>query len=176
MDVRFLGISGSLRQHSTNRGLLRAAMANLPNGVDMECADLTDIPLFNADIIDKTDALRRVTEQIDSADALVFACAEYNYSIAPALKNILDWASTEPGNSLLAGKPVAIMGAGGKMGSSRAQYHLRQVCVFLDLRPINKPEIFSYAGSEQYNSEGDVVDRSLIALVTEQMLRLAEMC
>ena len=68
------------------------------------------------------------------ADALVLACPEYNYSLAPALKNALDWVSREPDCAPFNGKPVAIMGAGGGMGTSRAQYHLRQVCVYLNLR------------------------------------------
>ena len=90
-------------------------------------------------------------DQARAADALVLACPEYNYSIAPALKNALDWLSREPDNVLLAGKAAAIMGAGGGMGTSRAQYHLRQVCVYLDLHVVNKPEIFSSGTSGAEN-------------------------
>lgn len=134
-SIKLLGIAGSLRQASTNKGLLRAAQAHLPQGASMEIAELADIPFYNQDISDKPAAVSRVLAQIGAADALVLACTEYNYSLAPALKNILDWASREPDNALLAGKPAALMGAGGGMGTSRAQYHLRQVCVYLDLRP-----------------------------------------
>ena len=102
-------------------------------------------------------------------DALVLACTEYNYSLAPALKNILDWASREPDHALLAGKPVAIMGAGGGMGTSRAQYHLRQVCVFLDLRPLNKPEVFANAFAGGFDADGNLIDEKLTHLIGEQM-------
>ena len=111
--------------------------------------------------------------QLAAADALVLACTEYNYSMAPALKNILDWASREPDNALLAGKAVAIMGAGGGMGTSRAQYHLRQVCVFLDLQPLNKPEVFANAFAGAFDADGNLTDERLGKLVKEQMQALA---
>lgn len=171
--LKLLGIAGSLRQKSTNRGLLRAAQANLPEGVSLEIADLSDIPFYNQDIAEKPAAVRRVLAQIGAADALVLASTEYNYSLAPALKNILDWASREPDNALLAGKAAAIMGAGGGMGTSRAQYHLRQVCVFLDLHPLNKPEIFANAFAGAFDADGNLTDAKLIKLVGEQMQALA---
>lgn len=173
MTLKFLGITGSLRQKSTNKGLLRAARDAVPAGVTMEIADLADVPFYNADLAEKPASVRRVLEQIGQADALVLACAEYNYSIAPALKNILDWASREPDNGLLAGKAVAILGAGGGMGTSRAQYHLRQVCVFLDLHPLNKPEVFASAFAGAFDADGNLTDEKLKQQVARQMEALA---
>ena len=173
MSLNFLGIAGSLRRKSTNQGLLRAAATRLPAGVEMDLADLTDIPFYNADITDKPASVRRVLQQMKRADALVLACPEYNYSLAPALKNILDWASREPNNALLAGKPIAILGAGGGMGTSRAQYHLRQVCVYLDLHPLNKPEVFANAFAGGFTPDGDLTDERIAGLITEQMQALA---
>jgi chromate reductase len=171
-DVKLIGLCGSLRRQSANRGLLRAAQAGLPAGCSLEIADLGDVPFYNADIAEKPASVRRVLAQIEAADALVLACPEYNYSLAPALKNILDWASREKDNALLAGKPVAIMGAGGGMGTSRAQYHLRQVCVYLDLHPLNKPEVFANAFAGGFDPEGDLIDPALQGMVSEQMLAL----
>ncbi|MDX5364723.1 MAG: NAD(P)H-dependent oxidoreductase [Pseudazoarcus pumilus] len=172
--MKFLGIAGSLRRHSTNKGLLRAAAAQLPEGVSMEIADLADVPFFNTDLSDKPAAVQRVLAQMEAADALVLACTEYNYSVAPALKNMLDWASREPDNRLLAGKPAALMGAGGGMGTSRAQYHLRQVCVFLDLRVLNKPEVFANAFAGAFDDRGNLTDEKLQGLIGKQMQALAE--
>ncbi|MBP6583217.1 MAG: NAD(P)H-dependent oxidoreductase [Chromatiaceae bacterium] len=168
-SITLLGIAGSLRRASTNRGLLRAAQAQLPAEAQLDIADLTDIPFYNQDITAKPAAVSRLLAQIGAADALVLACTEYNYSLAPALKNILDWASREPDNALLAGKAVAIMGAGGGMGTSRAQYHLRQVCVFLDLRPLNKPEVFANAFAGGFDADGNLIDEKLTHLIGEQM-------
>lgn len=172
-NLRFLGISGSLRRQSCNSGLLRTVAKSLPQGVDFEVADLSDVPFYNADLAARPAGVARVLAQIGAADALVLACPEYNYSIAPALKNILDWASREPDNALLAGKPVAFMGAGGGMGTSRAQYHLRQVCVFLDLHPLNKPEVFSNAFAGGFDADGNLVDEKIAGLIRQQMEALA---
>lgn len=174
MAIKFLGITGSLRKQSTNKGLLRAAAAQVPENVSMVIADLTDIPFYNSDITEKPESVKHVLEKMRQADALVLACPEYNYSLAPALKNILDWASREPDNHLLAGKPVALMGAAGGMGSSRAQYHMRQVCVFLDLHPLNKPEVFANAFTDAFDAEGNLVDQKLTTLIATQMQALAE--
>ncbi|WP_374342692.1 NADPH-dependent FMN reductase [Azonexus sp.] len=167
--IKLLGIAGSLRRASANRGMLRAAQANLPADTRLDIADLTDIPFYNQDIPARPAAVERVLAQIGEADALVLACTEYNYSIAPALKNILDWASREPDNALLAGKPAAIMGAGGGMGTSRAQYHLRQVCVFLDLQLLNKPEVFANAFAGGFDADGNLIDEKLTRLIAQQM-------
>jgi chromate reductase len=166
-SIKLVGIAGSLRRASTNRGLLRAARAGLPDGVSLEIADLADVPFYNQDIAEKPAPVVRVLAQIGAADALVLASTEYNYSLAPALKNILDWASREPDNGLLAGKPVAILGAGGGMGSSRAQYHLRQVCVFLDLEPLNKPEVFANAFAGGFDADGNLADEKIAGRVRE---------
>ena len=171
--LKFLGISGSLRRASANGGLLRTAASRLPDGVTMEVANLADIPFFNADIAEKPAAVVRVLDQMAAADAFVFACPEYNYSLAPALKNILDWASREPDNALLSGKAAAIMGAGGGMGTSRSQYHLRQVCVFLNLHLLNKPEVFSNAFAGAFDAEGNLTDEKITTLVGDQMQALA---
>jgi len=173
--LNVLGISGSLRKKSTNSGLLRAAQQLAPVELKIEIADIADIPLYNADVaaLGKPSAVERVIAQIAAADALVFACPEYNYSIAPALKNVLDWASREAGNKALDGKPVAIMGAGGRMASSRAQYHLRQVCVFVNLHPLNKPEVCAHANSDSFDEEGNLVDAKVRQLIADQMQALA---
>lgn len=172
--INLLGICGSLRRQSCNSGLMRAAAERLPDGVTLETADLADIPFYNADIKDKPAGVARVLAQMAAADALLLACPEYNYSLAPALKNVLDWASREPGNALLAGKPVAIMGAGGGMGTSRAQYHLRQVCVFVDLHPLNKPEVFANAFAGAFDADGNLTDARIADLIGQQMQALAD--
>ncbi len=171
-SLKVLGICGSLRRQSTNMTLLRYAQANAPAGMEIIIADITAIPLYNQDVIEKPVAVKALLEQIDQVDALLFACPEYNYSMAPALKNALDWASREPDNCLLAGKPAAIMGAGGGMGTSRAQYHLRQVAVYLDLHILNKPEVFCNAFAGSFDKNGVLVDAAVQKLITQQLIAL----
>ncbi len=107
-----------------------------------------------------------------AADAFIFGCTEYNYSIAPALKNALDWASREPENALLNGKAVALMGAGGGMGTSRAQYHMRQICVYLNLHPLNKPEVFANAFAGTFDGDGNLIDEKIQGTIKTQLSAL----
>lgn len=170
--INVLGICGSLRRKSRNMGLLRYAQQQAPPGMNIKIADLSEVPFYNVDLTEKPRAALALLQDFAQADALLLACPEYNYSLAPALKNALDWASREPDNILLTGKPAAILGAGGGMGSSRAQYHLRQVCIALNLHPLNKPEIFSNAFSDSFDEAGDLVDERIQRLIVEQLQAL----
>ncbi|WP_039913246.1 NADPH-dependent FMN reductase [Cellvibrio mixtus] len=172
--MNILAIGGSLRKKSTNLGLLRYAQAHAPAGSSITIADLSAVPFYNADITEKPEAVKQLLQQIEAADALIFGCPEYNYSIAPALKNALDWASREPDNKLLSGKAVAIMGAGGGMGTSRAQYHLRQVCVYLNLHPLNRPEVFANAFTNSFDNDGNLVDEKIQGNINNQLTALVE--
>lgn len=172
--MNILAICGSLRKKSTNLGLLRYAQTHAPQGSTITIADLTDIPFYNADITEKPAAVLTLLNQFDLADAFIFGCPEYNYSLAPALKNAIDWASREPDNKLLSGKTVAIMGAGGGMGTSRAQYHLRQVCVYNNLHPLNRPEVFSNAFSNSFDSDGNLVDEKIQSNIEAQLTALVQ--
>src|SRR5450759_417832 len=116
--IKVLGICGSLRRQSTNMNLLRYAREHAPAGMQIEIADLSAVPFYNADIAEK---------------------------------------------------PAAIMGAGGGMGTSRAQYHLRQVCVFLDLHVLNKPEVFCNAFSDSFDQDGKLVDERIQELISTQL-------
>ncbi len=155
-EKRFLGICGSLRKNSRNMGMLRYAAAHMPPGSMLTIADISEIPLY-CEGMGKPNSVATLARQVREADGLVLAVAEYNYSMAPALKNALDWLSLEHDN-LLAGKTCAIMGAGGGMGTSRAQYHLRQCCVYFDMDMLNKPEVFANAFSAAFEARGDVAN------------------
>ncbi|WP_029912107.1 NADPH-dependent FMN reductase [Pelobacter seleniigenes] len=173
-SLKILGICGSLRRQSTNMGLLRYAQQHAPAGVEIKIAELAEVPFYNADYQEKPQAVQTLLADFEQADALLFACPEYNYSLAPALKNALDWASREPDNHLLSGKPAAIMGSGGGMKSGRAQYHLRQVCVFLNLHPLNRPEIFCSAFGNSFDPDGNLIDEKAQELIVQQLAALQD--
>src|ERR1700688_2330826 len=139
--VRVLGICGSLRKGSYNRMGLNAAAELLPPGMTLETFDIAPIPLYNEDVraAGFPKPVEELRAKILAADALLFATPEYNFSMPGVLKNAIDWASRPPDQPFNA-KPVAIMGASpGPVGTGRAQYHLRQSCVFLNMLPVNKP-------------------------------------
>ena len=173
-SLKVFGICGSLRKQSTNLGLLKYAQEHAPPGIEVQIADLAEVPLFNADLEgeQKPAPVVQLLDGIGQADALLRACPEYNYSLAPALKNALDWASRAPKNGLLDGKPAAILGSGGGMGSARAQYHLRQVCVYLNILLLNRPEVFSNAFNGSFDAQGRLIDETIQKLVVKQLIAL----
>ena len=177
MNLKLLGISGSLRKASCNTGLLRYIASQAETlGIEMEIADLSAVPFLNVDTEqDKPASVVKLLDQFKQADALVLACPEYNYSLAPALKNALDWASRAPGNELLKGKATAIVSAAGGAKGARAQYHLRQVGVFLDLHFVNKPEVMFSAFDGSFDKEGNLVSDDGQKRVLQQMEALQEL-
>jgi chromate reductase len=158
--LTFLGISGSLRAKSLNTAALHAAATLLPDGVTMTMADLTDIPLYNGDVEAQglPAPVQALRAQIKAADALLICTPEYNYSVPGVLKNAIDWASRPP-EQPFAGKPIAIMGASpGALGTARAQYHLRQVFIFMDGKVLNKPEVMIAGAMGKFDAEGKLTD------------------
>lgn len=174
-DVKILGIPGSLRKGSYNRGLIRTAQQLLPPGTSMEVFDLVGIPPFSED--DEKNVPQKVVDfkaAIRRADAILFATPEYNYSIPGVLKNAIDWASRPYGDSAWMGKQAAIMGASvGRMGSARAQYHLRQVFVYMEMDAINQPEVMVSNASEMFDAQGNLThdtSRKLIRQLLEALV------
>ena len=160
--IRILGISGSLRTGSFNSGLLRAAQKLLPEGMALEIADISKIPIYNEDInsAGQPESVKKLKVQIHTADGLIIATPEYNYSISGVLKNALDWVSRPPQEQIFSGKPLAIMGAGGRMGTTRAQHHLRQIAVFLNMFPLNRPEVMIQQARNKFDANGELVDEA----------------
>ncbi len=111
---------------------------------------------------------RNSKNKIRSADAILIVTPEYNYSIPGVLKNAIDWASRPPGDNAWKGKPVALMSAStGRFGGARAQYHLRQCLVFLDMHPLNRPEVMVSNAKDSFDEQGKLKDDKTRMLVTE---------
>jgi chromate reductase len=173
--IRVLAISGSLRKASYNTMLLHNAQEMLPAGMSIEIFDLAPIPLYNEDVHEKgfPPAVQQFRDKIAQADALLIATPEYNYSIPGVLKNAIDWASRPP-DQPFNGKPVAIMGATPSTGRTiRSQLHLRQCFVFLNMHPVNKPEVLISDAARIFDSEGGLTDDTTRGFVRDLMAALA---
>ena len=158
--IRILGIAGSLRRKSYNRAALRTAQQLAPEDAVIDIFELDGIPAFSED--DERQPPAKVVEfkkRIREADAILFVTPEYNYSIPGGLKNAIDWASRPYGDNAWNGKPVAVMGASlGTLGTARAQYHLRQVFVFLNMLAINQPEVMIANAGQNFDAEGNLTN------------------
>lgn len=173
--IRILGFAGSLRKNSYNKALLHLAVQLVPKNVALETFDLEGIPPFNQDL--ENQLPRQVKEfkaKIRAADAILIVTPEYNYSIPGVLKNAIDWASRPYSDNAFKEKPVAIMGASiGMLGTARAQYHLREVFVFLDMYPINSPEVFVSYAQEKFDGNGRLKDEKTKQQITRLLESLA---
>jgi chromate reductase len=158
--ITILGFAGSLRKGSYNKALLAAALELVPDGVTLEVFDLDGIPPFNQDQENTPpEKVKEFKTKIRASDAILIATPEYNYSIPGVLKNAIDWATRPYGDNPFEGKPVALMGASiGMLGTARAQYHLRQTFVFLNIHPLNKPEVMVPFVADKVDKTGKLTD------------------
>jgi chromate reductase len=159
--LTFLGIAGSLRRASYNRGLIRAAIDLAPAGTKVVPFELADIPMFDADVEAAGDPppVAAFKRAIDAADGLVIATPEYNHCVPGVLKNAIDWASRPARRSVLTDKPVAIMGASsGRGATARAQAHLRDGLAYTNGFVLPLPEVLVGLAGERFDEEGNLTD------------------
>ncbi len=162
--IRILGISGSLRRRSFNRGLLRAAQEVAPGGVEFDIFDLSDVPLYNDDLnaAGPPEPVATLQTAVREAEALLIATPEYNTSMSGVLKNAIDWASRPYQNHCLRDKPIALMGASpGRIGTARAQSDVRSVLTALGCYVLPKPVLRVGAAHEKCSVEGDLEDETV---------------
>lgn len=172
--VRILGLSGSLRQASLNTALLRAAQELLPGNATLEIHPLNALPFYDGDLetLGVPASVALLKQKIQLADALLIATPEYNYSVAPALKNAIDWASRPYGESVVDGKPIAIFGAGGSLGTVRAQMHLRDIAAGTNMMVLNTPEVFVTHADTKFDIHLQLTDETTRAIIGRMLMNL----
>jgi chromate reductase len=161
-SITICGVAGSLRAGSYNRALLRAARELSPSSVDIRIFDrVGEIPLFNQDVEDQGDPepVSALKDAIRSADGLLLVTPEYNHGVPGVMKNLVDWASRPPRDSVLNGTPVGIMGATpGMTGTARSQSMLRQSLVFTNSPAMLRPEVLVARANQKFDEEGTLTD------------------
>ena len=175
-DIHVFAFCGSLRKASFNRMALHAAEELAPDGMSIETGDIGAFALYNEDVRQEgfPPAVETIREKVRTADAILFVTPEYNYSIPGVLKNAIDWVSRPP-DQPFAGKPAALMGATPSMlGTARAQYHLRQVCVFLNMFPVNRPEVLIAGVDKKFDAGGRLTDETTRNTIAQLMQSLAD--
>lgn len=160
--LRVLGLAGSLRAGSYNRALLDAAATLAPERMSIETFDLAPLPLYNADLDtdgERPAAAQKLKDAIAEADALLVASPEYNHSVPGVLKNAIDWASRPGFDSVLKGKPIALMGASkSAVGTARAQEHLKPIFDATLSRVMPHRGVVVAAAHKKFDAEGHLID------------------
>jgi chromate reductase len=174
--VRILGIAGSLRRGSYNQAALCQAKLLVPENSEVDLFQLDDIPMFNEDDERRPpSSVVELKKRIRRADAVLIVTPEYNYSIPGVLKNAIDWASRPHGDSAWSGKSAAIMGASvGAIGTARAQQHLRQILVALNLFLLNKPEVVIADAAHRFNEDGNLIHEPTKQLIQDLLKNLVD--
>jgi chromate reductase len=160
--VLVAGLSGSLRAGSFNTALLHIAERRMPAGSTLTIVPIRDVPLYDADVEAEgfPAPVLALREAVGRASAILIATPEYNYSVPGGLKNAIDWLSRSP-DSPLTGKTAAIMGAGARAGTVRAQAHLRQILLHNGMHTVPRPEVLVMRAREQFDEHGELLDERL---------------
>lgn len=173
--LHIAGIPGSLRRNSYSLGLLRAAAELAPSDVAIEILDISNFPVFNQD--DEGTMPPNVAafkERVRAADAVLFSINEHNYTLSAAEKNAIDWASRPYPTSAWLGKPAGLMSASvGAMGGVRAQLDLRHAMVFLNMFPINRPEVIVSFAAQKFDEHGRLTDETARKFIGQHVAELA---
>ena len=178
--IQLVGFSGSLRKGSYNTLLLKAASHLLPADVSMDIVSIEDIPLYNADLDlpaskERPKTVEHFRKMLADADGILISSPEYNYSIPGGLKNAIDWASRGEDSPLLR-KPVAVIGATtGLWGTTRMQMAFHNVFLFLDMKPVYKPEVLVAHAEKKFDKDGNLIDETSKKLVRQKLEALKEM-
>jgi chromate reductase len=158
-QIKISAIVGSLRKESYNRQLALAAKEILKDRADFTLLEYQDIPLMNQDIeFPAPEAVKRVREEVKSADGIWFFTPEYNHFFPGVLKNLIDWLSRPISNQepqVLGGKPAAISGISpGMSGTGIAQDHLVTLISYLNMEVMNTPRLTIPNAMQQLDSDG----------------------
>jgi chromate reductase, NAD(P)H dehydrogenase (quinone) len=174
--LTILGISGSGRKKSYNTALLEAARQLLPSDVTFEITDISKLPLYNPDLEHAIpEAVKEFKDKVHAADAILIATPEHNYSITAILKNAIEWGNRPPRENSWSGKPAAIVSAStSPRGGVRAQLHLRQIMIDLNMYPINRPLLLVANADEKFSEDLRLTDEQILQTLRDVLTGLVE--
>src|SRR5260370_11193590 len=174
--LTILGISGSGRKGSYNTALLEAAKELLPQEATLEVVDVSKLPLYNQDLEhDLPETVRELKRMIRDADAILIATPERNYSVTAVLKNAVEWGNRPPRDASWSGKPAAVISAStGLRGGVRAQLHLRQIMIDLNMYPINRPLLLVANAKDKFDENLKLTDEESLQTLRGVLSSLVE--
>lgn len=159
---------GSLRAESLNRKFTKALERLGGDRFAFHYVEIGDLPMYNDDLWEDPPApVRRLKQDIEKAEAILFVTPEYNRSVPPVLVNAIAWGSRPKGKNSWGHKPCAIAGvSNGNIGTAAAQSQLRSVLVILGLHLLSAPEVYFTLKPETLDASGDFVDPSTRKFLT----------
>lgn len=173
--LTFAAYAGSLRKGSYNKLLLAALVKLAPSNIRIDTLDLSEIPLFNMDRErNPPEAVTRMRETIRNADGLIIVSPEHNGIIPAVTKTVIEWASRPPEDSVLEGKPAAVLGGSpGYFGTAKAQLVIRQIATAEGVYFLQEPEVRVARVHTKFNQKGELIDDELGQTLVEFLDALA---
>ena len=149
---------GSLRPDGFSSRLACALIELAPAHLAPHVVPFGELPLYREDLEQSVPpAWAAFREALGAARAVLFVTPEYNRSIPGGLKNAIDVGSRPYGQSVLSGKPAAVVSPSpGAMGGFGAHHDLRRSLVFLDMPVLQQPEMYIARSSELFDDKGAV--------------------
>lgn len=163
--MKKLGILiGSLRKESYSRKIAEVMSKKLENDFEISFISIEDLPLYNEDLDHEglvPDRWSELRKDVANVDSFLFVTPEYNRTIPAVLKNALDIASRPYGENVWDGKPAGIISSSiGAIGGFGANHHLRQTMAFLNIFPMQQPEVYLSNITESFNEDGTLTERT----------------
>ena len=152
---------GSLRKESYNKKIAEIAKKIINEGNEAEIIDISYLPFYNQD--DDGSKPReeyiRIREELKKYDGYIFFTPEYNRSLTPTLKNVIDIGSRDPNGNLWNGKVAAVFSAAmGPSGGMKGNFALRENFVYVNLITMNQPEVYLSAIHTLFDDEGNLIE------------------
>jgi chromate reductase len=173
MSIQILGVFGSLRQESSNQGLVKLAQKLTPANVTFAFYDkIGSLPFYNEDLEDPSHtpaSVREWREMVSNSDALFIAAPEYNFGPSAVLKNAIDWATRPMGQHAMSGKVISLISSSGGTGGSHMIEQLSTVLTILGNTVINEPNGQIPKGAQRISTEGSTSDPVIEELVTARL-------
>lgn len=152
---------GSLRKESYNKKIAEIAKKVINEGNEAEIIDISYLPFYNQDDDGSKprEEYTRIRDELKKYDGYIFFTPEYNRSLTPTLKNVIDIGSRDPSGNLWDGKVAAVFSAAmGPSGGMKGNFALRENFVYVNLITMNQPEVYLSAIHTLFDDEGNLIE------------------
>lgn len=152
---------GSLRKESYNKKIAEIAKKVINEGNEAEIIDISYLPFYNQDDDGSKprEEYTRIRDELKKYDGYIFFTPEYNRSLTPTLKNVIDIGSRDPNGNLWDGKVAAVFSAAmGPSGGMKGNFALRENFVYVNLITMNQPEVYLSAIHTLFDDEGNLIE------------------
>ncbi len=162
-------IVGSQRNGSYTHSIAKEFLHLVPQGYEAKIFDISQLPIYNQDYDDVGPLPQSYIDfrnEVEGTDAFIFATPEHNRSYTALIKNAIDVASRPYGENKWGGKPGAVVSVSpGSLGGFGANHHLRQVLTFIDVQPVQQPEVYIGGVLSLLDEEGNLNKEDTRALL-----------